>query len=134
MRGGSGGFSAAVVVIARDRMGVKPVYFTQTAGQFLFGSEMKVLLAHPDVTREIDLIYMYFILGKGQKQMARILGITQGAVSLRLRKAIKRLQFLANLPKIDPEEMENLFKKRPEIANNLLDEMNAKLASMNLLK
>lgn len=55
--------------------------------------------------REIDLIYMYFILGKGQKQMARILGITQGAVSLRLRKAIKRLQFLANLPKVDVDEM-----------------------------
>jgi len=56
--------------------------------------------------REIDLIYMYFILGKGQKQMARILGITQGAVSLRLRKAIKRLQFLTNLPKVDIREME----------------------------
>jgi arylsulfatase A-like enzyme len=34
----------------------------------------------------------------------------------------------------DPEEMDNLFKKRPEIANQLFDEMNAKLASMNLLK
>lgn len=56
--------------------------------------------------REIDLIYMYFILDKGQKQMARILGITQGAVSLRLRKALKRLRFLSNLPKVDIEEME----------------------------
>jgi len=34
----------------------------------------------------------------------------------------------------DPEEMENLFEKRPEIANELLDELNAKLASMGLLK
>jgi hypothetical protein len=34
----------------------------------------------------------------------------------------------------DPEEMENLFETRPAIANELLDEMNAKLASMNLLK
>ena len=34
----------------------------------------------------------------------------------------------------DPEEMENLFEKRPEIANELFDEMNAKLASMNLSK
>jgi len=55
--------------------------------------------------REVDLIYMYFILGKGQKQMARILGVTQGAISLRLRKAIKRLQFLINLPKVDVDEM-----------------------------
>lgn len=55
--------------------------------------------------REVDLIYMYFILNKGQKQMARILNITQGAVSLRLKKAIKRLQFLVDLPKIDVSEM-----------------------------
>jgi len=34
----------------------------------------------------------------------------------------------------DPEEMDNLFEKRPVIANELFDEMNAKLASMNLLK
>jgi len=60
--------------------------------------------------KEVDLIYMYYILGKGQKQMARILGITQGAVSLRLRKAIKRLQFLVNLPKVDVVEMtQDLF-------------------------
>lgn len=57
--------------------------------------------------REVDLIYMYFILNKGQKQMARILNITQGAVSLRLRKAIKRLKFLVDLPKIDLEAMRN---------------------------
>jgi DNA-directed RNA polymerase subunit RPC12/RpoP len=55
--------------------------------------------------REVDLIYMYFILNKGQKQMARILNITQGAVSLRIKKAIKRLQFLVALPKIDVVEM-----------------------------
>ncbi len=64
----------------------------------------ELLLKIPE--KEVDLIYMYYILGKGQKQMARILGITQGAVSLRLRKAIKRLQFLVNLPKIDSAEME----------------------------
>jgi asparagine synthase (glutamine-hydrolysing) len=44
------------VVIARDRMGVKPLYYTQMANQLIFGSEMKVLLAHPDVERDIDLI------------------------------------------------------------------------------
>jgi len=44
------------IFIARDRMGVKPLYYTETANQFIFGSEMKVLLAHPDVERDIDLI------------------------------------------------------------------------------
>jgi len=44
------------IIIARDRMGVKPLYYTETANQFIFGSEMKVVLAHPDVKRDIDLI------------------------------------------------------------------------------
>ncbi len=44
------------IVIARDRMGVKPIYYTETANYFIFGLELKVLLAHPDVERDIDLI------------------------------------------------------------------------------
>jgi len=44
------------ILIARDRMGVKPLYYTETANQLIFGSEMKVVLAHPDVERDIDLI------------------------------------------------------------------------------
>lgn len=42
--------------IGRDRLGVKPLYYTLVGGTLIFGSEMKVLLAHPDVNREIDLI------------------------------------------------------------------------------
>jgi asparagine synthase (glutamine-hydrolysing) len=44
------------LVLARDRMGIKPLYYTQAAGQLVFGSEMKALLRHPAVKRDIDLI------------------------------------------------------------------------------
>ncbi len=44
------------VVLARDRLGIKPLYYTEVANQLIFGSEMKVMLAHPQVKREIDLI------------------------------------------------------------------------------
>ncbi len=45
------------LVLARDRIGIKPLYYTHLPdGQLVFGSEMKVILAHPDVQRDVDLI------------------------------------------------------------------------------
>ncbi|MCL4297294.1 MAG: asparagine synthase (glutamine-hydrolyzing) [Anaerolineae bacterium] len=44
------------LTLARDRMGIKPLYYTETNNGFIFGSELKVVMAHPEVKREIDLI------------------------------------------------------------------------------
>jgi asparagine synthase (glutamine-hydrolysing) len=38
--------------IARDRLGIKPLYYRVTPESFLFGSEIKVVLAHPGVRAE----------------------------------------------------------------------------------
>jgi len=38
----------------RDRMGVKPLYFYIKNGRFIFASEIKAILAHPDVERDVD--------------------------------------------------------------------------------
>jgi asparagine synthase (glutamine-hydrolysing) len=38
--------------VARDRLGIKPLYYRATADSFLFGSEIKVILAHPGVHAE----------------------------------------------------------------------------------
>ena len=35
--------------VARDRLGIKPLYYRLTANNFIFGSEIKVLLAYPGV-------------------------------------------------------------------------------------
>ncbi len=40
--------------LARDRMGIRPLFYTKVNGQLVFGSEIKTLLSHPDVTAEID--------------------------------------------------------------------------------
>jgi asparagine synthase (glutamine-hydrolysing) len=42
------------LVLIRDRFGVKPLYFTETDGALVFGSELKVLFAHPDVPRRFS--------------------------------------------------------------------------------
>ena len=41
--------------IARDRMGIKPLYYTQTSDAIIFGSEIKSLLHHPHVNAAVDL-------------------------------------------------------------------------------
>jgi len=40
--------------IARDRLGVKPLFYTSNGHNLIFGSELKALLAHPEVKPEID--------------------------------------------------------------------------------
>ncbi len=41
--------------LARDRVGIKPLYYVRTEKAFLFASEIKALLADPSVSREINL-------------------------------------------------------------------------------
>lgn len=38
----------------RDRLGVKPLYYYIKDGRIVFGSEIKAILAHPDVKRDVD--------------------------------------------------------------------------------
>ncbi len=40
--------------LARDRIGIKPLYYTNTGRAIVFASEIKALLADPDVTTEVD--------------------------------------------------------------------------------
>ncbi len=52
--------------LARDRMGVKPLFYALLPdGQFIFGSELKSLLSHGGLSRELDprSVEDYFALG-----------------------------------------------------------------------
>jgi len=43
------------LVLARDRMGIKPLYYCMQEGEIYFGSEMKCIFAHPQVERRLSV-------------------------------------------------------------------------------
>jgi asparagine synthase (glutamine-hydrolysing) len=44
------------LLLSRDRLGVRPLFYAQVGDDLIFGSEVKALFAHPDVDRELDLL------------------------------------------------------------------------------
>jgi asparagine synthase (glutamine-hydrolysing) len=42
------------LLLARDRFGIKPLYYREREGRLAFGSELKALLRLPDFSRELD--------------------------------------------------------------------------------
>ena len=51
--------------LARDRLGKKPLYYWQGNGQLVFGSEIKAILQHPAVPRQVDLEALQLYLAFG---------------------------------------------------------------------
>jgi asparagine synthase (glutamine-hydrolysing) len=42
------------IVLARDRMGIKPLYIAERGEDLYFGSELKAILAHPEIERTLS--------------------------------------------------------------------------------
>ncbi len=48
--------------LARDRIGIKPLYFGWTAQAFVFASEIKALLPHPELRADVEPTSVYHYL------------------------------------------------------------------------
>src|SRR2546423_1795763 len=53
------------LVLARDRLGKKPLFYYRDAHRFLFGSEIKALLAYGEVERRVDPVAWHEYLTHG---------------------------------------------------------------------
>ncbi len=51
-----GGTQNGTLFMARDRVGIRPLFYTQVDGRLIFGSEIKAVLLYPDVWTRLDLL------------------------------------------------------------------------------
>ncbi len=65
------------LTLARDRIGIKPLYYTIQNGTLIFASEIKAILAHPLVSPELDpeALYHYLTLAAAPAPMTMFAGI-----------------------------------------------------------
>jgi asparagine synthase (glutamine-hydrolysing) len=54
--------SSGKLLLARDRVGKKPLYFSDQNGMLLFGSELKAILRAPGVSRDLDFEALHHYL------------------------------------------------------------------------
>lgn len=57
------------VFIARDRLGVKPLFFAERGKALFFGSELKAILAHKKMNATVDLFGIAELFGLGPSRM-----------------------------------------------------------------
>jgi len=76
----------------------------ESSGGFVYANIEQYL--HRIPARERDLVRLYFKDRLKQEQIAKLFGITQAAVSYRLHRGIKRIQFLRTIPELSKAEFD----------------------------
>ncbi|MEH7301771.1 asparagine synthase (glutamine-hydrolyzing) [Neobacillus drentensis] len=76
-----------LLFIGRDRLGVKPLFYKEHKKGFVFSSEIKALLAHPEIKTEIDHEGLAEVFGAGPSRSPGS-GIFKGIKELRPAHAL----------------------------------------------
>jgi asparagine synthase (glutamine-hydrolysing) len=69
--------TAPLLFLARDPLGIKPLYYTQTAEGFAFASEVRALLASGMVPKQIsqDALTSYLLFGSASEPVSLVEGV-----------------------------------------------------------
>ena len=98
--------------IVRDGLGVKPLYFAETPSGLAFASELKALLALPDLDRSLDPVaaarYVSMLWSPGERTMFRSVKKLRPGHALVFREGVDRpsVQRFHQLPLREASELE----------------------------
>ena len=69
--------TSPLLFLARDPLGIKPLYYTQTADGFVFASEVRALLAREDASKQIsqDALTSYLLFGSVSEPVTLLEGV-----------------------------------------------------------
>ncbi|QGP91118.1 Asparagine synthetase [glutamine-hydrolyzing] 3 [Neomoorella glycerini] len=113
--------------LARDRLGVKPLFYTQRGSAFLFGSELKALLAHPAVEAEVDAegLAEVFVLGPartpGHGVFRNIAELKPGYYLIYDRQGIRQHQYWALVSRPHPDDLETTTAKVRQLLQDTVE-------------
>lgn len=113
------------LILARDRAGVKPLYYAHVDGRFIFASEIKALLKYPGIKREIDpeafYHYLSYLVAPPPRTLVAGISKLEAASALALQRSgdwsVRVSKFWLPLPGESPgrspesfdEELASLF-------------------------
>ena len=91
--------------IARDHLGIKPLYYVQIGTKLLFSSEIKSLLQHPACPREVDLeslaeLFTFRYVPSPKTLFGRILKLPPGHLLIAGRGSVKIERYWTWVPRI----------------------------------
>jgi len=113
------------IFIARDPLGIKPLYWTQTGSTVLFASEAKAFLAHPHFTPEIDQAHLSEFLAfryvAGEDYLLKGVRQLRPGNILRITREGTRIQRYWSIP--------DVLQKRQISPEDALDELNERFAA-----
>jgi asparagine synthase (glutamine-hydrolysing) len=112
------------LILARDRAGIKPLYYAERAGDLYFGSELKAILEHPEIPRPLDIValdsYLSVNYVPGPRTLIQGIGKLPPGHLLEWRRGQVRVEPWWNFPAAPPRQR-SLAGAREEL-DSLLDD------------
>ena len=121
------------LMIARDRLGIKPLYYAQVGPRLLWASELKSLLALPEVEREIDwpslgslLTFQY--TPSNQSIIASVRKLEPGCLLLASAGSVVRLERYWT-PRFEPDRKRSVAQTAERLGELLEESVRMHLVS-----